>query len=167
MSQAKEFYRSYTADDNLGDLNIKLSELILDMAPAHALEFGCGSGKNLKLLKGIATAGIDVSFVNVIRAASKNELPFVMLGDETNLRHLCNFDVVFTVSVLDHIEHIGPIVDEFKRIANRAVFLAETNDQPGLHYFPHSYEKMGFTKLDYCWKSDGDGGKYYIWKWLK
>lgn len=137
------------------------------MKPIHALEFGCGSGKNLKLLEGVSTAGIDISFINIIKSVAKNDLTFAMFGDETHLRHLCNFDVVFTVSVLDHIENVEGIIGEFKRIANKAVFLAETNNQPGPHYFPHDYENMGFEKIDYRWQSDGDGAIYYIWKWSK
>lgn len=165
----KEFYKTYQADDNMSELSHEVCKAIRREEPIHALEFGMGSGKHLRYLKTwkIATVGIDISILNCIRAQS--ELGGgIMLGDENYLRHLVNFDVVFTVSVLDHIENVAGIVGEFKRIANKSVFLAETNDELGEFYFPHDYEAMGFKKLPFEWLStDGDGGRYHIWKFTK
>lgn len=164
MNNPKEFYRSYIADDNLSALNARLSHVINQLKPNHVFEFGMGSGKNLKILpEGVGVGGLDVSFVNVAKAHLKNDIQFVMVGDETHLRHLCNYDVVFTCSVLDHIEDIDGIVAEFIRIANKAVVIAETNDTPGDYYYPHDYEKLGFKRLDYQWVSNGDGATYHIW----
>lgn len=128
-----------------------------------------GSGKHLAVLDNtrIATIGIDISMMNVIRAKAKHELPCVVCSDETYLRNLVNIDVVYTCSVLDHIEYIDDIIVEFKRICNRAVLLAETNDVVGNYYYPHNYESFGFTKIHFDWKSDGDGATYSIWKWSK
>lgn len=169
MSEAKEFYRTYLADDGPSVLSSELVNQIEELNPAHVLEFGMGTGKNLRMLDyGIAVAGIDISFLNITHAIARNEIPCAILGDETHLRHLCNFDVVFTCSVLDHIEHIDGIIDEFKRIANKGIFLAETNDVPGPYYYPHDYESYGFEKIDFKWNSQsGDGADYFIWKWIK
>lgn len=172
---AKEFYRHYTADDNYSDLSRTLINYILQYEPDHALEFGSGSGKNIAQLLdahpenngGFATCGLDISVNNLLVSRFRNNNDFLILGDETNLRHLCNFDVVFTVSVLDHIENVDGIIEEFKRIANKVVFLAETNDVPGKYYYPHDYESYGFEKLSYTWKSDGDGATYHIWRFVK
>jgi hypothetical protein len=109
---------------------------------------------------------MDVSWLNITHAFTKG-LRFLVLGDETHLRHLCNFDVVFTVSVLDHIEDVGGVINEFKRIANKSIYLAETNDVPGQYYYPHDYESYGFKKLDFGWKSEADGAVYNIYKWNK
>lgn len=177
MKTAKEFYRTYQADYKIAQLNIQLAKLIAEETPQHVLEFGCGSGKNLQLISQILlyagdvpflaeTCGIDISLVNIIKGFAHN-LPFLIYGDETNLRHLCNFDVTFTCSVLDHIPDIDGIIAEFKRIANKSIFLAETNDVPAEYYYPHDYESYGFTKLNYTWKSDSDNATYYIWKWTK
>lgn len=166
----KEFYSTYVADDSTSELTDRLVYEIHLFNPVHVLEFGCGSGKNIKLLQdgGVCVTGLDISFINVIRAQAKNEIKNVIYGDETHLRHLCNFDVVFTCSVIDHIESPLDIIDEFKRIANKAVILAETRDIVGPHYFSHKYESLGFTKVDYCWKSrEGDGASYFIWVWQK
>ena len=169
MSEAKEFYKTYLADDSPSVLSWRLINEIEQCEPVHVLEFGMGTGKNLRLFDHkIVTAGIDVSFLNVTHAIARNEIPFSILGDETHLRHLCNFDVVFTCSVLDHIEHIDGIIEEFKRIANKGIFLAETNDAPGSYYYPHDYESLGFEKIDFQWNSQsGDGANYFIWKWIK
>lgn len=166
----KEFYSTYVADDNTSELTDQLLNEVNKYNPVHALEFGCGSGKNLKPLQdyGVCVTGLDISFINVIRARARNEIRNIICGDETHLRHLCNFDVVFTCSVIDHIESPEKIIQEFKRIANKAVILAETKDIVGPHYFSHKYESWGFTKVDYCWKSrEGDGASYFIWVWTK
>lgn len=166
---SKDFYKTYQADDHMSELSLELCRAIRREEPNHALEFGMGSGKHMRYLRSwrIATVGIDISILNCIRAQS--ELGGgIMLGDENYLRHFVNFDVVFTVSVLDHIEDVSGIIEEFKRIANRAVYLAETNDELGEFYFPHDYEAMGFVKLPFEWQStEGDGGTYYIWKFTK
>lgn len=168
----KDYYRNYKADDGLMMLNHDLISHICNESPVHAFEFGCGSGKHLKVLesKGVSCFGIDISPVNVLTGIAKHELPFVSIGDESHLRHLCNFDVVFTCSVLDHVHEkdFKSIVNELKRIANRAVFVAETNDVPGPYYYPHNYERYGFEKMLGEYPSQyGDGAMYYIWKWIK
>lgn len=115
----------------------------------------------------IATIGIDISMINIIRANAKYELPCLVCSDETYLRNLVNIDVVFTCSVLDHIENIKDIIVEFKRICNKAVILAETQDIIGSYYYNHDYNSFGFEKLPFDWRSDGDGALYSIWKWKK
>lgn len=165
----KQFYSTYQADDTLAELNRRLLEEVKKYSPVHALEFGCGSGKHLTqtALPQVVTGGLDISFLNIITARTRNSLPFLILGDETHLRHLCNFDVVFTCSVLDHIEQVDGVVRELQRIANKAVIIAETNDVPAPYYYPHDYESLGFTKLDYSWTSPADGATYFIWIWEK
>lgn len=169
MKSAKEFYRNYQADDTFSELSKYLVTEIYKYNPAHALEFGSGSGKHLSnLIKGgIDACGLDISITNVLNSHFKNENKFLILGDETNLRHLCNFDVVFTCSVLDHIEDIHDILKEFKRIANKAVIVAETCDIVGDYYYAHAYKALGFEPTGVYWESPSDGAKYYIWKWEK
>jgi SAM-dependent methyltransferase len=168
---SKDFYRTYQADDSWSELSHTLIAGIQSLSPAHVLEFGCGTGKHLSRLHqiGICTLGVDISPMNVYKAIHKYDLPCVVCGDETYLRHFCNVDVCFTVSVLDHIEQADGIVLELQRIANKAVFLAETVDVPkgSEYYYPHRYENMGFEKLDFSWKSPSDGARYNIWRWNK
>lgn len=164
----KEYYRNYLADDKLGAVSRKVIQEIYKEEPNHIFEFGCGTGKNLNSFN-TTVCGLDISWQNITHAYAKN-IPFLILGDESHLRHLCNFDIVFTCSVLDHIQDISGIVQELKRIANKVVYLAETNDAPGPYYFPHDYENLGFTKIDFEWTSmppTGDGATYHIWIWRK
>lgn len=167
---SKDFYKSYQADDKVGFIGEYLLVKIKEENPQHVLDFGCGSGKHIDRLnrEGIPTIGVDISLMNIQRAKFKYDLPCVVCSDETYLRNLCNVDVVFTVSVLDHIKDIDEIIAEFKRISNKCVYLAETNDaHVGEFYYKHSYEKLGFKKLkDFEWKGE-DGAMYYIWKWTK
>lgn len=161
----KQYYQNYLADDTIAPLNEELQKLISLEKPLHVFEFGCGTGKNLAGL-GCVTCGLDVSFNNILHAHARNRIPFLIHGDEHHLGHLTGFDVVFTCSVLDHIELIGRIVAEFKRMG-KTVFLAETNDVPGEFYYPHDYEALGFVRLDYFWSSPADKAIYYIWKWSR
>jgi 2-polyprenyl-3-methyl-5-hydroxy-6-metoxy-1,4-benzoquinol methylase len=172
MTPAKAFYETYLADDNIAEINKVLAHEVLVLGPNHVFEFGCGTGKNLKLIQkmqtsyakaNIVTAGIDLSFLNITHAIVKNNQKFVSIGDESHLGYYSNFDVVFTCSVLDHIEDIDKIISNFKRMA-KTVILAETNDVPADYYYPHNYEQYGFKKTNFNWTGE-DGAEYFIWKW--
>jgi len=161
----KDYYRNYRADPTLWPLNHKLIELILSFQPSSVFEFGCGTGKNLLGLPN--PVGLDISYQN-LACCFVNKLPNVVLGDETMLPHLANFDVVFTCSVLNHIMKIDEILTEFKRICKKVVVLAETNSREDALYHRHEYE--GFSKLPYSYFSPpegGDGCTYEIWMWKK
>ena len=163
--EATEFYKDYQADDTISQLSERLMAEIMKYQPAHVLDFGSGSGKHLHWLdqRGIVCHGIDISPVNVATSIFKHQVPSVAIGNHTHLRHCCNYDVVMTCSVLDHIEHIEGIIQEFKRIANKAIVIAETNDVPAAYYYPHNYEAHGFRRIDWYWRSSGDGAVYNIW----
>ena len=162
----KDYYRNYIADDRLMELNFQLIQLIHSCTPNHVFEFGCGTGKHLKKLNdaGIEAHGIDISPGNVSTAIYRHGLTGVNLGDESQLRHYCNYDVVFTCSVLDHIEEIENILEEFCRIANKFVIFAEPQyENREMFYFSHDYEGHGFTRLQSNWTSPDDGVTYYLW----
>lgn len=173
---SKEYYRTYQADDEITELNHRICTEIMSYNPVHVFEFGCGSGKNLKLLEKIQTnysrsnlitCGLDISTMNVLTARISNKLNFLIHGDETHLRNLVNFDVVFTCSVLDHIQKPFKVIEELKRICNKALIIAETSNVRKEYYYPHSYEDFGFEPTGYSWMSNYDGGLYHIWKWEK
>jgi SAM-dependent methyltransferase len=165
----KKFYRDHLADDSISPLSEELLLLIKQQRPNSVLEFGCGTGKHLKALPNVNKKfGIDVSLMNIIHGNVKNGLDYLFLGDEDILPKLQDIDVVFTCSVLDHIENIDAIIVEMKRIAQRAIYLAETLDTPTQFYYPHDYESYGFQKTGFKWVSEhGDGAVYQIWKWIK
>ena len=154
---AKEFYKRYVADEQMYELNHVLVKNILSYKPQSVLEFGCGPGKHLVELSssGIAKlSGIDIS-PKAVEVAKKKGLD-VSEGTENSLKSIesNSYDIVFTCSVLDHIENIEDLVSDLSRIAKTAVIVAETNDVIGDYYYPHNYLSLGFTDSGYSWKSD-------------
>jgi len=170
MSNPKEFYRNYQADNIIDEVDYKLIETLLKFEPSSAFEFGCGSGKNLMLLKKtskkeIDTCGLDISIVNVFQS-HVNGVDSVIRGDERHFP-LRKFDVVFTCSVLDHIEDIHNIIGNMQHMANKAIVLAETNSFDTDFYYKHDYERYGFKKIDFEYVSKDDKGIYNIWIYKK
>lgn len=162
---SKDYYSKYLADGEIYDDNEKLTDEILSYHPKTVLEFGAGVGKNLLLLKqknrSLRILGIDISKLNVKTAL----VNCIKLGDESLLKSYKNLDVVFTCSVLDHIEHIDDIIKTFKEIA-KVIILMETNSYDVNFYYKHDYESYGFKKVDYQYKSiHGDGAIYEMWKY--
>ena len=166
----KSHYQNYMADDTISPLSIELCNQVIKFRPVHVLDFGSGSGKHVARIErmfNVSGCALDLSFNNASQAHFMHQLPFIVKADETYLRHFCNFDVIITCSVLDHIEDIKGIIGEFKRIANKAIVIAETNTKAGEFYYPHNYEQYGFTKIDFSWKSESDNATYHIWVWHK
>lgn len=163
----KYFYQGYIADNILDALDTRLAQEVILYDPESVLEFGAGSGKNLKLIKSfnpnIETFGLDISILNVIQMKF-NGVDCCICGDERHIP-LRKFDVVLTCSVLDHIQEIENIIGHFQEIATKAIILAETNsiDDPEKFYYKHDYESYGFEKLDFEFQSDSDGCLYHIW----
>lgn len=106
-----------------------MAERILEFKPASVLEFGCNAGKNLAILKSVAPdlfmAGIDINHeaIEFGRASGLR----VLAGDENALAIMPEnaFDVVFTVSVIDHIATPDRVVVELARITRKALLLLE------------------------------------------
>jgi ubiquinone/menaquinone biosynthesis C-methylase UbiE len=167
-----QYYQAYISDDAISPLSVQLLSQIVNENPLHVLDFGSGTGKHCNFLnkKGIVTLAIDISMMNVIKSHTKYDLPFVACTNESYLGHLCGIDVVTTCSVLDHIEDITRIIDQFKRICNKSIIIAETQDVVGELYYAHDYESYGFKYTGHNWLSNppnGDGCRYKIWKWVK
>ncbi len=178
MANVKEFYKNYLASDEKVQLHYKLYDTILNMKPHYnILEFGCGTAKNIihlyKFFNSIwEVRGIDISEKNIEAAKQKiseRENIILTVGDENYLKEYRDdyFDVTFTCSVLDHIENIDEIISQMKRISTTGIVLAETNDTPGEFYYPHDYEKYGFTRISFMHKSEIDGAIYEIWTWKR
>lgn len=171
--EAKSFYLTYQANDRIYEIDDTLVRLVLAEHPRSVLDFGTGTGKNLRLLlnlhdktkEPINVCGIDVSFLNIIYAKAKNDIPFVICGDEYFLCRLTEFDVIMTCSVLCHIEDIDRIIEDFKTIARKSIIIAETNDIVGEFYYPHDYESYGFKDLKIDWYSAGNNATYKFYKY--
>jgi trans-aconitate methyltransferase len=167
LNHPKEFYKNYQADNVIDKIDIELINQINKFNPETAFEFGCGSGKNLALLKkdnpNIITYGMDISIVNVIQAHLSG-VDCIIRGDERYMPQ-SKFDVSFTCSVLDHIPHenIEQVIGNLFAISNKAVVIAETNEYNSEFYYAHNFEKYGFVKKSKAYKSDNDGFNYFIW----
>lgn len=169
MNHPKTFYHNYHAADQLFEIDFHLCDTIQRKRPGSVLDFGCGTGKNLlelqRRIPNLATCGIDMSFLNIIHARAKNNLPMLIIGDEYHLCRLADFDVVTTCSVLCHIQDITDIVINLKRIANKAVVIAETTDIVGEFYYAHDYEALGFEKVKGTKVLSGNDATYNIYQW--
>lgn len=84
-----------------------MAETVASFAPSSVLEFGCGSGRNLAVLRDLTPArlvGVDLN-PTAIAWGRENFGLDLRLGDETWLpaQGTDVFDIVYTVSVIDHI----------------------------------------------------------------
>lgn len=171
---AKDYYRNYVTSNSTFGVHDILVKTILDFKPNSVFEFGCGSGKNLKLVqktskKQVKIEGIDISPKNIENTLKLNNILDCYVGDENTLacyKEKC-FDVTFTCSVLDHIKDVDKIISNLIKMSKKGTVLLETNSVVGDYYYPHNYESYGFTKLDYKYHSteavDADGAVYEIW----
>jgi SAM-dependent methyltransferase len=98
---------------------------------SSVLELGCASGGNLKYfmdrIPAINTVGIEVNEC-VLSLAGKYPTFRGIVGDEQNLRQFSskNFDVAFTLSVLDHLPDESIVewtISELIRISNMTLLL--------------------------------------------
>lgn len=167
----KSFYITYQANNEMFEVDEILIAEVLKVKPFSVLDFGTGTGKNIRTIREINPAvvvcGIDLSFLNIVHARAKNDIPFLIIGDESHLCRLCNFDVVMTCSVLCHIQDITDIIEEFKRIAQYSIIIAETTDEVGEFYYAHDYIALGFEDLALNWYSEENKATYKIYKWNK
>ena len=147
--KSKEFYkRRYHPQRNLSAANIKLYNLILDLDVVSIFEFGCGVGRHLERLSdwGHDVAGMDIS-KDCIREAKKNGLK-VSVGDETKLHKIKPRDLVFTNSVLCHMEDITEALEELKRISTKYLIMCECVTKDNVHWYIHDYPGKLITTID-------------------
>ena len=84
-----------------------VAETVASFDPLSVLEFGCGSGRNLALLRDLTPArlvGVDLN-PTAVEWGRENFGLDLRVGDETwpPAQGLDAFDIVYTVSVIDHI----------------------------------------------------------------
>lgn len=112
----------------------ELARYILDTyRPESVLEFGCGSGRNLAVLKevdpNLSLTGVDANAVSLESGRQHHPDIGFIYGDEQTLKamKISHYDIVLTVSVLDHIPdpEWRTVYDDLKRIARKAVVLLE------------------------------------------
>lgn len=107
-----------------------VASTIASMKPASVLEFGCNAGRNLQLLRDLLPEACLVGTDLNADAVNDGKAMFgldLRVGDDNTLHQFRDgeFDVVFTVSVLDHIPSIQQVSRELTRIAGRFLVLLE------------------------------------------
>jgi SAM-dependent methyltransferase len=122
-----------------------LAQEILSFEPRHALELGCGAGRNLYWLEkaqpGIGLRGIEI---NPHAAALAREWGDVNEGSIYELRHIPpkSIDVVFTSGVLMHVpsDRVESVIRSAHRIARKAVIHFELHG-PSYSFDYHRYPR--------------------------
>lgn len=100
---------------------------------AQILDFGCGSGRTLKMFRSIGyenSIGVDVSS-NSMKLCEKNTFilgkdVFLVKENGTNFKDR-KFDMVFADGVLEHFEDFIPIVREMCRMTKKYVLITQPN----------------------------------------
>lgn len=111
-----------------------VAEVIVSMQPASVLEFGCNAGRNLGLLRthlpSARLVGVDVNEAAITDGKEKFDFA-LYVADELWIasQPTDGFDVVFTISVLDHIPNIRQIGGEIARVCRRYIVLLEIHHE--------------------------------------
>lgn len=100
---------------------------------AKVLDFGCGSGRTLKMFRSLGyenSAGVDVS-PNSMKLCEKNGFVvgkdvFLTKEEGTNFKDK-EFDLVFADGVLEHFEDFMPIVKEMCRLSKKYILITQPN----------------------------------------
>jgi SAM-dependent methyltransferase len=106
-----------------------MAETVASFAPSSVLEFGCGSGRNLAVLRDLTQArliGVDLNPIAVGWGRENFGLD-LRVGDETWLpaQGTGAFDVVYTVSVIDHIPQPQAAIQALVSAAADLVLICE------------------------------------------
>jgi SAM-dependent methyltransferase len=128
--------------DQTSHYAVALAELIRLTGCRTVFEFGCAAGRNLAAIqtflsdrgvKDVVLAGVDINTESVEMGRQKYGLE-IELGDENYLatQRDNSVDLVFTVSVLDHLPQARDAVVDLVRMARRYVVLLEPD--PGADY---------------------------------
>lgn len=159
----REFYRGkMVAHDSVWPMHLALYKAILAYRPLSVFEFGAGTGKNLKHLRG-ADSDLIVRGVDLNAAAIAKSEGLVKMGTEDD--EWGDADVAFTCSVLDHIPEPEAAITRLQRTAP-VVLIAEAIRAPTGHFewYVHPYGKWGFERVDGV-AYERSGVTYAIWGW--
>lgn len=137
-----------------------LHDVIQETKPKTVLEFGCMTGRNLSYIKDInseiSCIGIDIN-KEAILAGKKHFSLDLRHGDETYLSKFNSgsFDLVFTVSVLDHIPNIVPVCKELIRCSKKYIYCLEIRlPEEGkiVNYINENGNKKPALSATYSWR---------------
>ena len=163
VDQAKAFWREYEVKPWYQDYKPwagLLAELVRDLEPASVLEFGCNQGRNLARIGQVRPqarlVGIDLN-PQAIKTGREMTGLDLRVGDEQALWEFNQgrFDLVFTVSVLDHIPQIGPVIEALLHCADKYLFLLEVRlpleGRVERHFDHRAGRARSSTQASYSW----------------
>ena len=104
LSAETKFFTSNT--EYFAEYKIKLLDYIIKKSPKKILEFGCGTGRNIKYLVSkypkAYILGTDISLKSLSIAKLNNPTAFFL--HESESLDIGNFDLIFVAGVFHHIE---------------------------------------------------------------
>lgn len=137
-----------------------ITNLVRTLKPRSVLEFGCNVGRNLQAihqaLPDVQLVGLDVNEKAVRLGRDRTGLD-LRVGDESTLRQFQEgeFDLVFTVSVLDHIVEVQPACEALAHCAARHLYCLEVTlpvEGKVTRHFDHAQgEIRSSTEASYSW----------------
>jgi hypothetical protein len=161
--QAKTFWAEYEVKSWYQEFKPwarLLADLVADLRPTSVLEFGCNVGRNLAAIAaanpGVRLLGLDVNREAIELGCQMSGLD-LRCGDERTLAELepGSFDLVFTVSVIDHIADIREVCRALVRAARCWLYLLEVTlpveGKVLKHYDHHTRTVRASTGASYSW----------------
>lgn len=116
-----------------------LVHVVKRLAPATVLEMGCNAGRNLALLRdalpGAAVRGFDINAASVAHGRARWGLDLDVADEDYLARQpdgAC--ELVFTISVLDHLPEITGVLRELARVTRRYYLAIEPFPEGQLVY---------------------------------
>jgi len=144
------------------------------------MEYGCGAGRNLSLIQtryGINTiAGYDFN-PNMIKAA-KNRIHVPLSTNREDIAEYGMFDLIFTLSVLDHVPDPDEHIQWMIKHAHNVAFIEPWVGQAQSIYPSHCNEPFSWSwNYDWILKDYNVIHKYhspiitgelkdYYWTWI-
>jgi len=140
-----------------------IADLIAELKPKSVLEFGCNVGRNLMHINeahpDIKLVGLDIN-EDAVRIGREHTGLDLRVGDENTLLEFDEgeFDLVFTVSVLDHISDIDQVCKNLSRCSGKYLYLLEVTLPVEGKVVKHLDHKHGgvqtSTGASYSWDVD-------------
>jgi SAM-dependent methyltransferase len=130
-SEAKEYWSSIPVGNywKKKPWSQFIAKRVVDYSPSRVFEFGCSAGKNLRAIleisREIEVFGVDINDQAIAYAQESGLNVAIADEDILELFPVDSFDVVFSISVLDHLPYPAPVLANLARIARRAVLLLE------------------------------------------
>jgi len=137
-----------------------IQDYVAAVRPTRVMEFGCNVGRNLHYLREafphLELLGVDVNAAAVEHGRSEFGLD-LHVGDERLFQRFDagRFDLIFTLSVLDHIPSIRSLCREMLRCSQRHVLCIEVAlplEGKVCKHFDHRTQRiMDTTPYSYSW----------------